>query len=601
MKRVTPKVFLVGESAVNHVGMNDYLSHVGAPEWTSDAPSDSERLMEFMGRLCYRSWKPGMNANVTKVREGNAAYLGNILNVKHGSVLEHPVTHWVFADVSRVFCFHPSTEILTAGGWKSIEAVLDGELILTKDPSTGKARWSRNLQLHRFWYTGQMYQVESSQWRSPAVTPEHTMWCAKYDLRRCRDLSCHEIADRFMEKVEARDVFGKRIVVSHDIVLDGGVCEKVEIGDHMYDAEDFYEWLGWLASDGSISKDRNSLQIVQSKAHNLPRIRLLMDRLFGERWKFYECAQPTFRITDVNLIDWVIKKIGRKKSERNLVSLIDLNRNLLRRFIDGFVLGDGSVNDGHIVVYCGYSVLAKSLQAILAACGFSSNVRVVSRIGQTHQLGDQKLSWGRDEYVVSFHKKAESLVRVDHWMSFSYEGFVYCPRTVDGLVFVRNQGMAAWFGNTHELVRHRAGVAISQESLRFVRLTDLGLWLPPEVDADPVLKELFETTFEHLEDVQRKMVEHLKLDEGMQFKEKKVLTSLMRRAAPIGLATTIGFSMNFRTLRHIVAMRSAGSAEVEIRMVMDQMMAIAAHRWPNVLGDFSRNAKGEWVPKNEKV
>src|SRR5271170_2255725 len=34
---------------------------------------------------------------------------------------------------------------------------------------------------------------------------------------------------------------------------------------------------------------------------------------------------------------------------------------------------------------------------------------------------------------------------------------------------------------THELVRHRVGVAISQESLRYVRPTSLGFWLPPEL------------------------------------------------------------------------------------------------------------------------
>ena len=31
---------------------------------------------------------------------------------------------------------------------------------------------------------------------------------------------------------------------------------------------------------------------------------------------------------------------------------------------------------------------------------------------------------------------------------------------------------------THELVRHRPGTAVSQESLRFVRLTDIPFWFP---------------------------------------------------------------------------------------------------------------------------
>jgi len=103
VKLVEPKIFLVGETRVVEDGLAAYLDHVGAPEWSSDAPSDSERLCEMMGRLCYRSFKPGLNPNVTRVREGNDTYLGHIMEVGHGSVLEHAVLNFVFADVSRVF------------------------------------------------------------------------------------------------------------------------------------------------------------------------------------------------------------------------------------------------------------------------------------------------------------------------------------------------------------------------------------------------------------------------------------------------------------------------------------------------------------------
>jgi len=103
VKLVEPKIFLVGETRVVEDGLAAYLDHVGAPEWSTDAPSDSERLCEMMGRLCYRSFKPGLNPNVTRVREGNDIYLGHIMEVGHGSVLEHAVLNFVFADVSRVF------------------------------------------------------------------------------------------------------------------------------------------------------------------------------------------------------------------------------------------------------------------------------------------------------------------------------------------------------------------------------------------------------------------------------------------------------------------------------------------------------------------
>ena len=102
MEKVQPKVFLVAETRMVEEGLRAYLAHVGVPDWETDAPSDAERLCEVFGRLCYRSFEPGLNPNVTRVRQGNAAYLGHVLEVGHGSVIEHPVLNFIFADVSRV-------------------------------------------------------------------------------------------------------------------------------------------------------------------------------------------------------------------------------------------------------------------------------------------------------------------------------------------------------------------------------------------------------------------------------------------------------------------------------------------------------------------
>ena len=243
MHRVEPQVFLIGETRIISDGLKAYLNHIGVPEWTSDAPTDSEKLIEVMGRLCYRSFEPGLNPNVTRIRKENAAYIGNILAVKHGSVVEHPVMNFVFADVSRVF--------------------------------------------------------------------------------------------------------------------------------------------------------------------------------------------------------------------------------------------------------------------------------------------------------------------------------------------------------THELVRHRAGVAISQESLRFVRLTDLGQWLPTAIREDQKAIEIFANTFEELERLQLELAEHFHLDDsGVPFEKKKEITSAMRRIAPIGLATTIGWSANPRTLRWVLQMRTEPSAEEEIRLVFGKVGKIVMERYPNLFGDF---------------
>lgn len=244
MHKVEPKVFLIGETRVIEDGLKSYLKHIGIPEWTSDAPTDIERLIEVYGRLCYKSFKPGLNANVTKVREHNSDYIANILQVKHGAVIEHPVLNFIFADVSRVF--------------------------------------------------------------------------------------------------------------------------------------------------------------------------------------------------------------------------------------------------------------------------------------------------------------------------------------------------------THELVRHRVGVGISQESLRFVRLEDLGQWLPAVINENEHAVEIFTRTFEELERLQLELAKLFELDSPSKpFSEKKIITSAMRRIAPIGLATTIGWSANPRTLRWLLELRTHPSAEEEIRLVFEQLGKIVISRYPNLFGDFT--------------
>jgi thymidylate synthase (FAD) len=103
MQLVEPKIFIIGETKSEDEGFKAFLKHVGAPEWMSDTGSAVELLPEEYGRLCYRSWEPGLNPNVTKVRQGNKIYLAHILEVGHGSVLEHSSVNFIFADVSRVF------------------------------------------------------------------------------------------------------------------------------------------------------------------------------------------------------------------------------------------------------------------------------------------------------------------------------------------------------------------------------------------------------------------------------------------------------------------------------------------------------------------
>ena len=158
---------------------------------------------------------------------------------------------------------------------------------------------------------------------------------------------------------------------------------------------------------------------------------------------------------------------------------------------------------------------------------------------------------------------------------------------------------------THELVRHRVGIAISQESLRFVRLDDLGGWAPTVIREDEKAMELFVKTFEDLEKLQLELAAHFKLDDDkMPFDKKKIITSAMRRLAPDGLSTTIGWSANLRTLRWIIDLRTEPAAEEEIRLVFGKIAELVIKRYPHIFGDFTAEMKSglpHYKPANRKV
>ena len=156
---------------------------------------------------------------------------------------------------------------------------------------------------------------------------------------------------------------------------------------------------------------------------------------------------------------------------------------------------------------------------------------------------------------------------------------------------------------THEQVRHRAGVALSQESMRFVRLDDIPFWFPEwcREDRDFMLRAT--ELLAQMEEFQGWMAGHFGLDdEGVGFSEKKAKTSFMRRFAPIGVGTSIVVSANVRAIRHMITMRNSEHAEEEIQLLYREVAALMIEESPLLFGDFQQDPEtGEYRTEFEKV
>lgn len=180
---------------------------------------------------------------------------------------------------------------------------------------------------------------------------------------------------------------------------------------------------------------------------------------------------------------------------------------------------------------------------------------------------------------------------------------------------------------TAEANRHRAGVGISEASMRYIRLNSgegVPYWEPlmvREAPADPgvggwddrgdsfrkleqkkrLTRQLFERVFnrasEEYAELERIWAEEL----AGNFHFKKQLTSMFRRTIPIGVSTGAIYTLNTRALRHVMTMRCSPGAEEEIAYAFGMIAKEMFSTEPRLFSDFVQVEGGFWRPKYLKV
>lgn len=182
---------------------------------------------------------------------------------------------------------------------------------------------------------------------------------------------------------------------------------------------------------------------------------------------------------------------------------------------------------------------------------------------------------------------------------------------------------------TAELNRHRAGVAISEASLRYIRFHDkeaggIPFWIPSSLrPADQNVSEkigeemgvfnhreeqkaetrrVFESVITHIEEQYSHLVNNVwKVDQMTNFDEKKRVTSMLRRIIPLGVSVGGVWTFNFRALRHIIALRSTPHAEEEIAYIAGLIGRYMVENFASTFADFTEGEGGFLVPKYPKV
>jgi thymidylate synthase (FAD) len=158
---------------------------------------------------------------------------------------------------------------------------------------------------------------------------------------------------------------------------------------------------------------------------------------------------------------------------------------------------------------------------------------------------------------------------------------------------------------THELVRHRSGVAYSQVSQRYVDGSVLRFVERREYQSDPELHARFETWIDlaRAEYNERATILMARQQEGLEVLQgekardlRKKVNQAARSCLPNEVEAPICFTANLRALRHIVEMRADKPADIAIRDVAFKLYLCAEQMSSNLFSDYERVNLPDGVP-----
>lgn len=641
MRNVEIEIFMIAKTQPVIMETRNWLDHIGATEYeipNMHTITGPDMVVGHAAKRCYKSFQKSLNPNLTRVRKNWTEYLSNLLASGHG-------------------CYDSETDVLTANGWKNWSQVVEDDLLATLNEDH-VIEYHKPIKLLRAEYSGPMYHVDS-QAVNLLVTPNHNMYVCPTTTKDGRRKKEYRL-------IQARDLGH----VSHAYVKTGSW-----LGTGVGDLDDDVLWLlGFAIGDANVSRGRLSFHLHRKRKIDALMRRSPWDVHQKEDW-FTVNPPKEFR----KLFDEIYDASGRKVIPQRI--LMECSSEQLANLFDGMMESDGC-KAGTAKIYDTTSPeLAGQFQQLLLHIGKCGNISQAKCYAErtNGSFGTKPL---HRAYVVSrcdrpevnkFNGSKGKTSWIDDW-----KGTVFCAEVPNHTLFVRRAGKPVWCGNsvlehasytfaienvsrvfTGEMNRHRAGVAVSEGSMRYIRYTDMPCWLPfsirpadwwldsyidmeteailadidrrvtelascnktfstnvrfpipRTVDAREIERErkrqrsrdIFaksyaadEKTYQEMETI---WADELAPESG--FHDKKQITSMMRRTIPMGIATGGVWTLNIRALRHVLALRASEAAEEEICHVFTRIGKRIVEEEPRLFGDFSMTPEGYWVPKYPKV
>ncbi len=149
---------------------------------------------------------------------------------------------------------------------------------------------------------------------------------------------------------------------------------------------------------------------------------------------------------------------------------------------------------------------------------------------------------------------------------------------------------------THEIVRHRAGFAFSQESQRYCEERNNAFIMPLSIQGNERAEAIWHQTMNSALESYVSQVDLLmaRYQSEPEYKEwaktdlRKKVREAARGALPNDTASVIHMTANVRSWRHFIEMRASAHAEVGIRLLANIIYEKLLIECPILFGDYRK-------------
>jgi thymidylate synthase (FAD) len=149
---------------------------------------------------------------------------------------------------------------------------------------------------------------------------------------------------------------------------------------------------------------------------------------------------------------------------------------------------------------------------------------------------------------------------------------------------------------THQLVRHRVGMAFSQLSQQYHDEADANFVTPEGLDRHPEALRAWMESVNTARRAYQMIYSALSSENGHSKESTRAVRSAARSILPNATETKIVLTANGRAIRHFLRLRGAIKGDVEMRRVASLIYDVIAIDAPSLVCDFERNIMDDGNP-----